>query len=745
MPANPGPGGKLLPIEMDMLARATGQTQPFQGPNDWFGPGQPMPTQAPETVRGRQWDFPFAVNTNPRPRGEATEKAIDFDVLRRVADPAQGGLDLLRLAIETRKDQMAAQKWSVRDRVTRKETDDAKRVRDLLDEPDGVHDFATWSRLLMEDHLVIDQPVIYLRKTTSGYFLPEVMDGGLMKRYVAPNGRTPLPPLPAFGQMIKGLPAVDYTMDELIVRAYNPRTNRLYGMSPVEQVVNIINMALRRMLSQTEFYSAGTIPDGLLIAPDGMQPDQIRDFQDAWDAMLSGNTAARRHGRWVPKGTEYIPTKEPDLTGAADEWLARVICWCFSLSPQALVKEVNRATAQTGKQTAQEEGLEPRKDWLKGLVNSVIRRAYLKPDLEFAWQDEEITDPLAKQQVWCGYKTAGVVTADEVRDKALGLDPMSAEQKAEVAPPPPPMLGEDGLAAPRKPGVPGKPGTAQGEGRSSASGLPPASGDDKAAKVEKKKRSATRRLKPIKRRRPAVRAAEKAIKGIMAAALASAKEKAVWAVQAKAMKVQKASADDFDQLWDPKEKAKLQGELADALGDMAQDAADAALSQVSAYILETDPEADLDAMLKQANERAIAWADDRAAELVTQVDDTTRSGIRDLVEQALADGLSNDELADRIGNWTGFDEDRALMIARTETAFADVQGNLAGWKQSGVVEKKQWILGADACDECQPLADLGPIPVDEEFPDGGGDGPPLHPNCRCDLVPVLAPTDESDE
>jgi hypothetical protein len=46
-----------------------------------------------------------------QPRGEQGESGIDFADLRALADPTQGGLDLLRLAIETRKDQMESQRW----------------------------------------------------------------------------------------------------------------------------------------------------------------------------------------------------------------------------------------------------------------------------------------------------------------------------------------------------------------------------------------------------------------------------------------------------------------------------------------------------------------------------------------------------------------------------------------------------------------------------------------------------------
>lgn len=735
-----GAGAKLLPIELDMLAAATGQTRQ-QLDNGWFSPGQPMEPQAPESVRGRQFDFPFAVNTSPRPRGEAGERNIDFPTLRRMADPAQGGLDLIRLAVETCKDKMAGQKWQIMGRDGKDGGDKAKRAMDLLVEPDGVNDFLSWQRLIFEDHYVIDQPAIYLRPTTKGFFLPEIVDGGTLKRIVSDRGRVPLPPLPAYGQALKGMAAVEYTVDEMIVRAYNLRPNRIYGMSPVEQVINIVNLSLRRLLHQTEFYTDGTIPDALLEAPPGMNPDQVLDFQNAWDVVMTGQTATRRHGRWVPSGTKYQATKEPSLNDPIDEWLARIICWCFSISPQALVKAVNRATAQTAKETAQEEGIEPRKLWFKSLMDSILRRCYGMGDLQFAWQDEEITDPLIKAQVYQialgGGGSKPWMTPDEVRDMGYGMDPMSDEQKEELAPPPP--------VAPMLPGAP-QPGGKPGAVDESASQPPPAKKPGKqppAAKgsgVQKKKRSVT--LTPIDRERLAVVKARKAISGIMRKAFAAQKKAAVKIAGDLLGKVAKAtSSDPFKGIISGAALKKLQADLEGELEAMAQDGASVGLDQVAHLISGGADE--LDTMLSQANDRATEWAADHAAQLVTEIQQTTRDGLNNLVKQALAEGQTNAELSDFIVEFTGFDEARADLIATTETAFADVAGNLAGWKESSVVQGKTWIIGEGCCELCDELNGKT-VGLDEDFPDDGDDGPPLHPRCRCDVVPEVMTQEEID-
>ena len=142
--------------------------------------------------------------------------------------------------------------------------------------------------------------------------------------------------------------------------------------------------------------------------------------------------------------------------------------------------------------------------------------------------------------------------------------------------------------------------------------------------------------------------------------------------------------------------------------------------------------------LDQVNNDAVDFANARAAELVTEISDSTRDLIRANVTEAVEQGWSNDKLAAELQDSYAFSAERSEVIARTETAFADVQGNLAGWKESGVVEGFNVILGSehDIDDECDEYAEGGPYEL-------GDDTPPFHPNCVCDIVPVT--TKETEE
>ena len=456
---------------------------------DWFGPGQPTQPVAPPEVKGRALDFPFAFNVgNWVPRSEQGENTIDFPTLRQMADPPSGGHDLLRLAIETRKDQMAAQKWAVKARSGEDGGDLARAIERLLRKPDGFHTFAQWQRMVLEDMLVIDAATVYFAPTGRGYLLPEVIDGGTIKVLLNEDGRRPLPPEFAYQQTLKGLPAVDYTADELLQLPRNLRSHRVYGMSPVEQVAGIVNIAINRQMSQLEYYTAGSVPDVVIGTPESWNAQQIADFQQYWDSILSGNTEERRRARFIPHGVTPTVLKADSLKDMYDEWLARVICYAFSLPPSALVKETNRATAETAKEAAQEEGLEPIKAWFKDLMDEVLARCFGADDLEWSWVDEEIADPTMKAEVMATALGKGGgkpwMTIDEVRD-AYGLAPMTPEQAAQLAPPaplalPPGQTPPPGNAPPPPGRGPADTGAPAQDGDAGGGGAPP---QQKAAAV----------------------------------------------------------------------------------------------------------------------------------------------------------------------------------------------------------------------------------------------------------------------
>jgi hypothetical protein len=413
----------LPPSVFARLAEATRYVITGVSPETWFGPLQPLAPMAPPEVKGRQFDYPFGANLNYIPR---SEDGVSFGELRGLAD----ALPLLRAVIETRKDQIAGQNYAVRARARADAPDASKSIDTVtrfLARPDRRHSFADWLRMLVEEMLVIDAATIYPRYDRGGsLYSLDVIDGATIKPLIGEDGRAPEPPDPAYQQILKGVPAADFSAEELIYLPRNLRSHRLYGMSPVEQIALTVNIALRRDAATLDYYRSGSTPDAFATLPKEWTADQIRAFQDYFDALMSGNLARRRMTKFMPADFKLIEARQPPLKDMYDEWLARIICYAFSVPVSAFVSQVNRATGETLRMQAAQEGLVPLKNWIKSALDRVIQECMNEPGLEFVWVGDDAVDPLQQAQTLQILVGAGIKTREEARAE-LGLGPQGGK------------------------------------------------------------------------------------------------------------------------------------------------------------------------------------------------------------------------------------------------------------------------------------------------------------------------------
>lgn len=414
--------GQKVPVSAGLIARVSGAFKSLFGANQtaagnqaetFFGPGERIEPvlNNPENagVIGRQFDYPVAYNKVYRPR---STELNTFEQLRGLAD----NCDVLRAAIETRKDAVDAFRFEVVPRDSKGQNRKCKLIREFLRFPDGEHDFATWARAIVEDLLVIDAVTIYPWKTHGGdVFRLELMDGSTIKRLIDPTGRTPMIG-PAYQQVIKGVPVADYEFSELVYHPRNVRTNKMYGNSVVEQIVMTVNTAIRRSLHQLQFYTEGSTPDLIISLPEGYDVDQIKAFETYWNDLLAGDTSERRKTKFVPDGSKPINTKEGALQDAFDEWLARVICYAMNVPNQWAIKQQTRAGQDVEQSSADKRGDEITKAYLKSLLDRIIAQHFDAPDLELNWTTEEEIDPKTRAEIFDKKIRNGSMAINESRE-----------------------------------------------------------------------------------------------------------------------------------------------------------------------------------------------------------------------------------------------------------------------------------------------------------------------------------------
>lgn len=781
------------------------------GGADWFGPQNPMAPTAPLEVAGRAWNFAPGYNLNQQPR---SYEAVTFGMMKQLAD----GYDLMRLVIETRKDQIAKLKWKFRakadadpktkDKTTPDQQNRIDYLTSFFTKPDGVNRWRPWLRSLLEDKFVLDAATLYLRRNRGGQLIAlEQIDGATIKVVLDDWGRTPMPYMiggqifypPAYQQQLAGLPAVNYTVKDIIYRPYNKRVARAYGYSEVEQVITTVHIAMRRQQFQLSYYTEGNIPEALIGTPENWTPEQIVAFQTAWDALFTGNAASRRHAKFVPGGVAktFVPTKEPDLKNPMDDWLARIVCFAFSISPQQLITMMNRATAESGATQAKEEGTEPLKEWVAEIINDVLETEFNSPDIEFAWDDAPVVDEAQQTEIITKKVEGGLLTINRGREimgedpsddpgadvlmvkTASGFVPVGANTidgkkeaiSAGIVPDPlaPPVLppgagGPDDKTPPGKGGggkaPPGKSGaTSPGD-----AGKAPAVSKFERAHGVHKAFEADDGVKPVPFDFPASAKQEAKLARLLARAFRKVRAGVVRQVLAASEIVKAADGglakagsgprtpDDIARDADLSAIEEIIASAADALGESAEAVATEVMARIGVN--------SADELVDVVNERAVAKARDIAAEMVGmrwnadgdlveavrpewRIDTTTRNMIRDVIEGGLRDNVGNKEIAALIRTATAFSEERAALIAHTEINRVNSMASLESYRgardELDLDIKKEWLLGEKPCEICIANNDQGAIDLDEDF-QSGDPAPPAHPNCECAVAPVMGST-----
>lgn len=156
------------------------------------------------------------------------------------------------------------------------------------------------------------------------------------------------------------------------------------------------------------------------------------------------------------------------------------------------------------------------------------------------------------------------------------------------------------------------------------------------------------------------------------------------------------------------------------------------------------------------NPEVQAFIADYAFQFADGLGNVTKEKLRLLVAQAQGEGWSINKLRDELmETYDGWGKVRAQMIAQTETIRSSNAGAVEAYARAGI-EYKQWFTAEDArvCPWCAEMhgkivgvrdnyfnrGEVLEVEADKSsmtfsYEDVGW--PPLHPNCRCTILPVV--------
>lgn len=398
-----------------------------------FHAGDPIPPLLRPGTWPRRTQFTTGQNLIVSTRTWRGKVLTPFSSLRGMAD-----YDLIRVAITDVKGQIRGMKGQIKVRDRYKGMADSLQekvnaAQEFLEMPDPLGDrcWDDWVGELLEEVLVTDALTLFPRFRRDGQPIGlEIVDGATIKPLIDDRGRPPLPGEgAAYQQILYGRPETEFDLDEIWYLPMNRRPDTPYGVSSTEQVMITTNLALRQQLFDLNFYTNGSLPDSLYKVPESWNQGQIEAYQEMFDELLGGRDD-RRSGavKFVPggEGAGYVATKERAWDYGFLEFLARVICWSFGVSPIPIAKMMNRATAEALEASTLESGVRDKAQFITSIVNRYLWRVLKAPEIEHVWGSDETEDPTVVYTRNMGYVSGGIRAVDDVRkeigDEPIGLD-----------------------------------------------------------------------------------------------------------------------------------------------------------------------------------------------------------------------------------------------------------------------------------------------------------------------------------
>ena len=512
--------------------------------------------------------------------------------------------------------------------------------------------------------------------------------------------------------------------DVIFTRNPNP-LDAYRGIGVVQSMM--VDLGAERLAAewQNNFFKNSAMPTGIIEFDSTLQDSDFERLAARWRMQHQGVANSNRvaileRGKWVDaKITQHDMQFEQLRRFERDQILG---AFGMPLPIMGITESVNRANAEAAHYMYATWLIRPRLMRIRAALNSKLLKLY--PDgenlmFDFVEQTPENRVELANEGS-LGYEK-GVLTLNEAR-RRFGeddLDTPEGNARTPSSPPPPP---------PSDPPVDDiEPPTEDLEEEVEAS----VDNDALMTKVEANdeyieegNKTANRIERGWKRRF--------AIEGRLLTDFIESGSKNILSM-ALETKLTPSDINDYDWNWWAKYGDEVIDELAEAFALVIQAEA---------------PNLTLPLVQRLAG----IYAETRGAELL-QVDgplnlvNSVRMRVGALVSDAVKEGQSIGTLAANIRAMPELKNERARMIARTETAKVLGQGQKQAAKSQGRSEKR-WVTQGDAlvAIECQLNEAMGWIPIEDLFTGGVGvDTIPEHVKCRCVVQFRDTPITESDK
>ncbi len=530
---------------------------------------------------------------------------------------------------------------------------------------------------------------------------------------------------------ISGARPVPFGRREIVWFERNSRTDSVYGRSPIQNLAETIQTLIYSTEANLEYFNDNSIPKGVL-ALEGSTVEEIDAFKEQWESQqMTPDTA----GNWKKKMHNLpIVGKKPiferfQFTNSEMEllegqkWWAKLVWACFGVTSVELgYTEDSKGLANQIVQSNvfKKRSINPILRLEAYKINQEIVSEFEFDDVEFKFllfdvEEETKKATLYQLQIAAGYKSINEIRLEEGMEEVDWGEKESLEEEhaREID-----KIAASGL------GREGPLGKEEGDQKKKV-------GKEKEALAGKKKESKSFEGNPLVLRPNEVPGEKRLEESILF--LLKINEKKI-----KELIEKEAGQNKLQEI-------KALPDLIKAIKSLLtfggiKEISDAVIKNTFVFGWD-QAEKQLDKNLFVNNE-AVEFIQDYTFNNIKGMTEDVADDLRQELERGIMEGDSISGLKERVTKVFDVGENRAEMIARTESNRAENQGKLQAFKSSGEKYKKQWLSAKDDRTSriCNHL-DGEIIGLDENFKDSvsgwSGPSPPSHVSCRSTLLYIL--------
>ena len=229
-----------------------------------------------------------------------------------------------------------------------------------------------------------------------------------------------------------GARPVPFGKREIMWLELNPRSDSIYGRSPIEVLYDTILTLVYGGEYNLDFYLNNNLPSGLLTMKGASveQANAIRtQMQQQFMADDEYGNFKKKHFKVPVTGYEVaftqmqMSSKDMEVI-AQQQWFTKIAWACFGVTPEEMgfTEDSNKAVAENQSQVAKRRAIKPFLSAIAYSINTQLMPEFEHPEFEFKFVEPDIDDDIKKHTLWKMQKDMGIRTAKQIATEELGMD-----------------------------------------------------------------------------------------------------------------------------------------------------------------------------------------------------------------------------------------------------------------------------------------------------------------------------------